>query len=136
MKFWLVSYLGTGVVMLVIDAVWLSTMGKLLYRPILGDILLDGFRLAPAAVFYFLYVAAIVVFAVAPAASSGKWTSALMYGAFLGLVCYGTYDLTNHATLKAWTTTLTVIDMAWGTFVTSASATAGYLIARAVTNGP
>jgi len=136
MKFWLVSYLGTGVAMLVIDAVWLSTMGKLLYRPILGDILLDGFRLAPAAVFYFLYVAAIVVFAVAPAASSGKWTSALMYGAFLGLVCYGTYDLTNHATLKAWTTTLTVIDMAWGTFVTSASATAGYLIARAVTNGP
>ena len=136
MKFWLVSYLGTGVAMLVIDAVWLSTMGKLLYRPILGDILLDGFRLAPAAVFYFLYVAAIVVFAVAPAASSGKWTSALMYGAFLGLVCYGTYDLTNHATLKAWTTTLTVIDMAWGAFLTSASATAGYLIARAVTNGP
>lgn len=136
MNFWLVSYLGTGVVMLVMDAVWLSTMAKLLYRPILGEILLDGFRLGPAAVFYFMYVAAIVVFAIAPAATSGKWTSALVYGAFLGLVCYGTYDLTNHATLKAWTTTLTVIDMAWGAALTSISATAGYLIARAVTSGP
>ena len=89
MKFWLVSYLGTGVVMLVIDAVWLSTMGKLLYRPILGDILLDGFRLAPAAVFYFLYVAAIVVFAVAPAAMP----SSLLFA-----------ELPFHQAAMAWAT--------------------------------
>lgn len=136
MYFWLASYLGTGIVMLLMDAVWLSVMAKLLYRPVLGDLLLDGFRLAPAAVFYFMYVGAIVVFAVAPAASSGKWTTALIYGALLGLVCYGTYDLTNHATLKAWTTTLTVVDMAWGAFLTAVSATAGYVIARAVAGAP
>jgi uncharacterized membrane protein len=136
MNFWLVSYLGTGVVMLLMDAVWLTVMSKGLCRPVLGDLLLDGFRLAPAAVLYFMYVAAIVVFAVAPAANSGKWTTALFYVAFLGLVCYGTYDLTNHATLKAWTTSLTVIDMAWGAFLTSFSATAGYLIARSLTTAP
>lgn len=136
MKFWAVGYLATGVVMLVLDAVWLTVMGKALYRPALGDLLLDQFRLAPAAVFYFLYVLAIVVFAVAPAASTGKWTTALLYGAFLGLVCYGTYDLTNHATLKAWTTTLTVVDMAWGATLTAFSATMGFIIARAIAGEP
>jgi uncharacterized membrane protein len=136
MKFWAVGYLATGVAMLIVDAVWLTVMGKALYRPILGDILLDQFRLAPAAVFYFLYVLAIVVFAISPAVATGKWTTALMYGAFLGLVCYGTYDLTNHATLKAWTTTLTVIDMAWGAALTAFSASIGFIVARAVAGTP
>jgi uncharacterized membrane protein len=130
MKFWIVSFLGVGFFMLIADAIWLTTMTKLLYRPTLGDILLDDFRLAPAAVFYVLYVVAILVFAVAPAAKTGNWTTALFYGAFLGLVAYGTYDLTNHATLKAWTTTVTVVDMTWGAVLTGCSATAGYLAAR------
>jgi uncharacterized membrane protein len=130
MKFWILSYAGAAVVMLVIDAFWLTFMGRALYRPVLGDILLDGFRIAPAIVFYLLYVLAIQVFAVAPAVRSGSVLTALAYGAFLGLVCYGTYDLTNHATLKAWTTTLTIIDMAWGTVLTSVTAGAGYMIAR------
>lgn len=136
MKFWILCYGGAAVVMLVIDAFWLTFMGRALYRPILGDILLDGFRIAPAIVFYLLYVLAIQVFAVAPAVRSGSVMTALAYGAFLGLVCYGTYDLTNHATLKAWTTTLTVVDMAWGAFLTSASAGAGYMIARAFATPP
>lgn len=136
MKFWVVGYLATGLVMLVIDAVWLTVMGKAFYRPILGELLLDEFRLAPAAVFYFLYVLAICVFAVAPAATAGKWTTALLYGAFLGFVCYGTYDLTNHATLKAWTTTLTVVDMAWGAALTGFSATMGYIAARWIAGAP
>jgi uncharacterized membrane protein len=136
MKFWAVGYLAAGVAMLILDAIWLTVMGKALYRPVLGDILLDQFRLGPAAVFYFLYVLAIVVFAVSPAASTGKWTTALMYGAFLGLICYGTYDLTNHATLKAWTTTLTVVDMIWGAALTAVSATAGFVVARAVAGAP
>lgn len=136
MKFWAVGYLSTGVVMLVLDVIWLTVMGKAFYRPALGDLLLDQFRLAPAAVFYFMYVLAIVVFAISPAAATGKWTTALLYGAFLGLVCYGTYDLTNHATLKVWTTTLTVVDMAWGATLTGISATLGFIIARAVATAP
>ena len=136
MKFWAVSYLAAGLAMLIVDAIWLTVMGKALYRPILGDILLDQFRLAPAAVFYFLYVLAIVVFAISPAAATGKWTTALFYGAFLGLVCYGTYDLTNHATLKAWTSTLTMVDMVWGATLTAFSAAMGFLAARAFVGAP
>lgn len=130
MKFWIVSFVAAGAVMLVVDAFWLSTMGRLLYRPLLGDILLEDFRLAPAIIFYLLYVTAIVVFAISPAARADSAWTAFLFGAFLGLVAYGTYDLTNHATLKAWTTTLTAVDMAWGATLTALSASIGFLVAR------
>ena len=136
MKFWIFAYGGAALVMLALDAVWLTVMGKALYRPVLGDILLDGFRVAPAIIFYVLYVGAIQVFAVAPAAKSGSVLTALVYGALLGFICYATYDLTNHATLKAWTTTLTLVDMAWGTVLTAAASAGGYMIARAFSDAP
>ncbi|HEY8579770.1 MAG TPA: DUF2177 family protein, partial [Beijerinckiaceae bacterium] len=85
---------------------------------------------------YLLYVGAIVVFAVAPAAAADRASTALLYGAMLGLVAYGTYDLTNHATLKAWTTTLTVVDMSWGATLTALSAVIGFLAARIVADLP
>jgi len=48
-----------------------------------------------------------------------------MTGALLGLFAYGTYDLTNLATLKGWPVFLSILDMAWGTAATSVSAVAG-----------
>lgn len=134
MKNYLIAYGATAVVFLVIDAIWLSTMAKAFYRPYLGDLLAPEPRLVPAAVFYAIYVLAIVVFAVGPALASGQWTTALVYGAFFGFCAYATYDLTNQATLKHWPTIVTVVDMAWGTVLTAASATFGYLITRAVSS--
>lgn len=122
------SYLVTGVAFLALDAIWLGTMGTRLYRPLLGHLVRDGFALAPAMVFYLLYVAGIVVFAVQPALDDGRWTGALWRGLALGLIAYGTYDLTNQATLRDWPLAVTVIDMAWGTFATGLAATAGYLV--------
>ena len=43
---------------------------------------------------------------------------ALKYGALLGLVAYGTYDFTNMAVIKDFTWRITLIDLAWGTFLT------------------
>ncbi|QFR34856.1 DUF2177 family protein [Ancylobacter sp. TS-1] len=126
----LISYVSTGIVFLAIDAVWLSLMASRLYRPLIGGLMADGLNLAPAILFYLLYVAGIVVFAVQPALGSGRWTTALMLGGFLGLVAYGTYDLTNHATLRDWPALITIADLAWGTVLTAASATAGMLITR------
>ena len=51
-------------------------------------------------------------------------------GAMLGGLCYATYDLTNQATLKVWATHITLIDIAWGTFLTAVGATAGGLVIR------
>jgi len=129
MKAIVAAYTAAAVTMLGMDAVWLSTSVDLLYRPLLGDILLPGFRLVPAIAFYLLYVAGIVIFAVGPALSTGRWSAATGKGAMFGFFCYATYDLTNQATLKTWPAIVTIIDMGWGTFLTACVATTGYLAA-------
>lgn len=131
----IISYVATGLVFLALDALWLGTMASRLYRPAMGRLMADEPSLLPAALFYLLYVAGIVVFAVQPALGSGRWTTALMLGAFLGLVAYGTYDLTNHATLRDWPVVITVVDLAWGTLLTGVAATAGMLITRHFVGG-
>ncbi|CVI63944.1 MULTISPECIES: DUF2177 family protein [Agrobacterium] len=128
MKTYFAAYLVTLVAFLVIDFIWLSAMASRLYRPAIGDLLADNFRLAPAVVFYLIYAAGLTFLAVRPAFQTGEWTTALLYGAVVGFMAYATYDLTNQATLKSWSTTLTVADLLWGTFVSAAAATIGYLI--------
>ena len=116
------AYLFSAIAFGALDAVWLNTMAQRLYRPELGDLLAREFRMAPALVFYALYLVGIQIFAVAPALASGRWVTALVYGALFGFFCYATYDLTNQATLRSWSVKLTLIDMAWGAFATGAAA--------------
>jgi uncharacterized membrane protein len=130
----IVAYASTGLVFLALDALWLGFMASRVYRPLIGELMAEQPNWPPAVLFYLLYVTGVVVFAVQPALASGRWTTALMLGAFLGLVAYGTYDLTNHATLRNWPAAMTAIDLAWGTFATAMAATAGMLITRAVTS--
>ena len=129
MKTMLVAYAAAAVTMLGMDAIWLSISADLLYRPLLGDIMLPGFRLVPAILFYVLYVVGIVIFAIKPALVTGRWSGAAGKGALLGFFCYATYDLTNQATLKTWPATVMIVDMGWGTFLTACTATVGYLTA-------
>jgi uncharacterized membrane protein len=128
-KAYVIAYLAAALAMLGLDAIWLTLTANSLYRPLIGDLMLDGFRLIPAVAFYALYLCGVVFFAIRPALAVGRWTSASIQGALFGLFAYATYDLTNQATLKIWATTITLADMAWGTALTAASATAGYLAA-------
>ena len=123
------AYAATAVVFVGLDLIWLSYMGQSFYRRILGDMALDGFRLGPAVFFYPIYVFGIVVLAIAPALDAGRWQVALWHGLVFGLCAYATYDLTNHATLRNWSINLTLVDLCWGTGLTAASATLGYLAA-------
>ncbi|RYZ75642.1 MAG: DUF2177 family protein, partial [Proteobacteria bacterium] len=66
----------------------------------------------------------IVWFAVRPALESGDWKTAALNGALFGFFAYATYDLTNLATLKVWSLKISLIDMAWGSFITAATASA------------
>jgi uncharacterized membrane protein len=127
-----VAWVATIVVFLGLDAVWLSFSASLLYRPLLGDLLRDDFLLVPAALFYLIYTAGIVVFAISPVLGSGQWKAAALRGLFLGLVSYAVYDLTNQATLQNWPAAVTVADLVWGTLLTAVAAVAGLLAARAV----
>jgi uncharacterized membrane protein len=125
-----ISYVTTAVIFLALDAVWLSTMATRLYKPQLGSMMTENFVVFPALAFYVLYVAGMVVFAVSPAMASGRWATALGYGAMLGLVAYATYDLTNQSTLKNWPWIVTIADLCWGTFATAVAAALSSLASR------
>ena len=100
-----------------------------IYRPEIGALLMDGWRPAPALFFYALYMLGIQIFAIAPALTAGKWQVAAQWGAMFGFFCYMTYDLTNHATMKIWSTKVTLLDIAWGTLATGfAAGAAAWLV--------
>lgn len=128
MKDYLIAYVVTAVAFLAIDSVWLSNMANVVYRPVMGDMLASGFRLAPAIVFYVIFVFGLVFFAVRPGLLAGNATVTLVHGALLGFVAYATYDLTNQATLKNWSWVLTVADILWGTALSATSAFIGYWV--------
>ena len=44
---------------------------------------------------------------------------AFWMGGLFGLVAYGTYDLTNLATIKGWSLKVTIIDLFWGGILTA-----------------
>jgi uncharacterized membrane protein len=119
----ILSYLVSIVIFVGLDMVWLSTMAPRYYRPILGDIALNGVALGPAAVFYLIYPIGLMIFAILPGLKSSSLSTAAMYGALFGFFTYATYDFTNQATLRNWSTSLSLIDVAWGTILAAVSAT-------------
>ena len=127
---YIAAYLGAGLTFAAIDAVWLTTMTDRLYKPVLGPILADKPDMKAAVAFYLISIAGTVFLAIDPALREGSWTRAALNGAVLGFVAYATYDLTNQATLNVWSMKLTLIDLAWGTVLTTVSATGGYFAAR------
>jgi uncharacterized membrane protein len=135
---YIAGYVLSALLFGLLDFLWLSAMVPRLYRPEIGALLMEGWRPAPALVFYALYMAGIQIFAVAPALASGKWQTALVWGALFGFFCYATYNLTNQATMKVWSVKVTLIDTAWGTIGTGlAAAATAWLVLRfwPVSNG-
>ena len=120
-----VAYIATLVVLLILDFGWLGTVGAPLFKKTLGDVMAPTITVAPAVIFYLLYAAGIVYFAVLPGLDAGQWTTGLLRGALFGFFAYLTYDMTNLATLRNYTVGLALTDLAWGTIVTGVSAAAG-----------
>jgi len=109
------AWLGVAVPFLALDALWLSTMATRLYRPALGDLMVERFDLLAALAFYGLYFTGVAWFVVL---APGR-------GALFGLVAYATYDLTNQATLRGWPWHVTAADLAWGAFATAVASACG-----------
>jgi uncharacterized membrane protein len=116
------AYFLAAVIFALIDFVWLTQVGPQLYRPILEEVLYEGVRWVPAIAFYLIYLIGIVWFGIRPGLLSGRVSTALGQGALFGGIAYATYDLTNHATLKVWSTIITLSDIAWGSFLTGTTA--------------
>lgn len=112
------------------DMVWLNFAAKAFYQKHLGYIFAEKFVLWPAVIFYLLYAFGVVYFVVNPALEARSLSLAIFRGALLGLLAYGAYDLTNHATLAKWPLVITISDLAWGVFVTAFASTVAYVILK------
>ena len=112
-------------VMSLLDAVWLGWLARDFYKQELGPLMTDSVRIVPAALYYLCYPAAIVFLALTP--MPPRLAQAMLRSAVLGVAAFGVYDLTNLATLRGYSVTMTVVDMAWGSFATALGGAAAYL---------
>lgn len=117
-----------GGVMGVLDFIWLGTVAKTFYRSQIGKLLLDKPNMTAAVLFYIIYVVGVVTFVISPALDRGSLSYALTRGALFGFVAYATYDLTNLATIKGFTSKVVTVDLLWGAVLTAVVAAATYLI--------
>ncbi len=120
------AFFSVAVVMLVLDLAWIGLVAAPLYDRALGPLKAPVVNGVAAGVFYLFYVTCTVFHAVLP---SEDWKQALRRGAGMGLVAYGTWDLTNWAVLRDFPAWIVPIDMTWGIFLTAACAAAGRTVA-------
>jgi len=132
MKILLLSTLIAALIFLIIDIIWLSFAVKNFYRPNIGHLLLERPVMWAAAMFYIVYVFGIGVVIIEPAINIEDTLKFLFRSFMFGLVAYGTYNLTNMATVKGWSPSVVFVDMLWGGSLTAFSSYFGILIAKKI----
>jgi len=130
MKQFAIAYVASLMTFLVIDAVWLGLVAKDFYANQLGPLMREDVLFVPAGIFYLFYSAGIVLLAVRPSQPDLSLFNIAFYGAVVGFIAYGTYDVTNLATLKSWPPLMSVVDLLWGTAISSVVAIAGAIAVR------
>ena len=128
MKYFLLFVI-TTVIFFAIDMLWIGVIAKNFYREKLSFIFTGDVRWVPAIIFYLIFIAGIIYFVIIPGFTHHNWKIVLMNGAFLGLLCYATYDLTNMSTIKQWPLIVTLVDIVWGTFLTATVSITSYFVA-------
>ncbi len=134
MRKFLTAYVTSVALFPCLDFVWLGLTLDGFYKPQLSGLMLDNYYAPAAVAFYLVYGLGLATLAILPAIAAGSWKHAAIGGALLGLTAYGTYDLTNMATLKNWSLALTVVDMGWGAFATAVVAMAGFFVTSKFAN--
>jgi uncharacterized membrane protein len=123
-------YIFTIPIFFAIDILWLGIIAKNMYKKYLGNFLSDQVNWVAAIIFYLIFIAGIIIFAVLPAIEKDSMLRAIIFGALFGFFTYATYDLTNLATLKGWPVTIVIIDMIWGMVLSGVVSTASFFIAK------
>ena len=129
-SFYLKLYLATLLAFFLIDMLWLGLVARWFYQKHLASLLAPNTNWLAAIVFYLLFIAGILIFVVVPQLQSGSLMKVALLGALFGLITYATYDLTNLATLKDWPVIVTVIDLLWGTVLSTLVSCISYLVGR------
>lgn len=126
MKVYLIAF---GV-LLVIEGTWLAVIAKDFYQKEIGFIMSESPKIIPTVLFAVVFIAGLVFFVINPALAKDSWKYALLAGLFFGLVSYSTYDFTNLATLKDWPIKVSVVDLIWGSSMTSMVSTITFFIVK------
>lgn len=121
-------YAITVAVFLGLDTLGINYLVRPVFERHVGHLLASPLRLGPAAVFYMVYVVGLLWFVSAPALKDNAPLQALVGGMVLGFLCYGTYEMTNYATLRDWSLQQVAVDLTWGTLLTGVSAWAGVAV--------
>lgn len=111
--------------MFVVDMLWLGVIAQQIYERGLGHLLAAQPNWLAALLFYVIYPAGLMVFAVRPSLQAGARRSSFIAGGMFGFFAYATYDLTNLATLNDWPVGLSMLDIAWGAVLSSMASAAG-----------
>ena len=127
----IISFICVSSIFLLLDFIWLSITVKSLYKPALGSLLKDNPVIWAAALFYIIYLIGLTLIIIKPALSSDSIFQAFWTGFIFGVVAYGTYNLTNMATVKNWSASIVWIDMLWGGFLTGFSSAVGIYLTKA-----
>ena len=130
MKIILLATLLTALIFLIIDIIWLSFAVKSFYRPNIGHLLLEKPVMWAAAMFYIIYVIGIGVVIIEPNINFDNTLGFLFKAFIFGLVAYGTYNLTNMATVRGWSPSVVFVDMIWGGSLTALSSYSGIILAK------
>lgn len=123
-------YFITILVFFFVDMIWLGIISKNLYKTYLGHLMATNVNWAAALIFYFIFIMGLVFFVINPALEKESLIYALLVGGFFGLITYGTYDLTNLATIKDWPLNITIIDLIWGTVLNSATSGITFMVVQ------
>ena len=130
MKLVLTSTLIAALIFLIIDIIWLSFSVKSFYGPRIGHLFADKPVIWAAAMFYIIYVFGLGVVIIEPSINFDDTFKFLFKAFMFGLVAYGTYNLTNMATVKGWSPSVVFVDMIWGASLTAFSSYYGIFLAK------
>ena len=127
-----ILYLATFGVFFIIDLVWLLVMNSRFYKIQLSELMAEKVKWLPAILFYLLFIVGVLLLVVLPAVDHGTWTTALLLGGLLGMISYGTYDLTNLASIRNWPLKVSIVDIIWGSVLAALVSTISFFIAVAL----
>lgn len=116
------------IIFLIIDMAWLLVIAKKMYENEIGWLMAKKPNLIAAVIFYLIFVGGLVYFAIMPAIFTSNFRLLIINAALFGLMTYATYDLTSLAVVKNWPVIMSIIDIAWGMFISIATSMITWVI--------
>lgn len=129
---WLLIYAAVIATILVFDAFWLGLIARRFYANQLGTLMRKDVKALPALAFYLLFALGLVILAVRPEDATTSLGHSAFLGAVVGFIAYGTYNMTNYATLRDWPIKMTAVDWPIGTGLSAFAATMGAYVKQIV----